>query len=71
MTRWRAEFQEKYYYVDEFAEANFSIDLQHDTDNRRHEAGNYFETRDEAEEVAAQFRSILKQKHKDLELVTQ
>lgn len=40
-------------------------------DELAYNSGNYFETRDEAEEVAAQFRSILKQKHKDLELVTQ
>lgn len=65
MTRWRAEYQEKYYYVDEFAEANFSTDLQHDTDNRRHEAGNYFLTRFEAEAVAVQIRAILDEHNKN------
>lgn len=65
MTRWRAEYQEKYCYVDDFAEVNFSIDLRHYTDNRRYEAGNYFLTRFEAEAVAAKFRAILDEHNKN------
>lgn len=63
MTRWRAEYKEKYYYVDEFAESNCDIDLRHATDKRRYEAGNYFMTKFEAEAEAVKIRNILNEHH--------
>ena len=63
MTRWRGEYRDKYYYVDEFAESNCDIDLRHDTDKRRYEAGNYFLTKFEADAVAVKIRNILNEHH--------
>ena len=71
MTRWRARHGENYFYVTEDLKANYSIDY-HCTGNDSHfNSFNYFKTKKEAEEVAAKFRSILKQHHKDQEVCTQ
>ena len=71
MTRWRAERRRMYFLINYDMKVISMKEEGCGMDELAYNSGNYFETRDEAEEVAAQFRSILKQKHKDLELVTQ
>lgn len=71
MKRWRAEDGKTYFFITYDMKVDSMTENDDGIDALAYNSGNYFETKAEAEEVAAQFRSILKQKHKDLELVTQ
>lgn len=60
LPRWRAEYDEKYYFVSERGEACCSSDIREALDNGRFNLGNYFKTREEAEAVAKKIREIFK-----------
>lgn len=49
--RWRASTYEKYFYYDtDFDETSYSYESWYEADNRRFNSGNYFKTKEEAEE---------------------
>lgn len=58
--RWRAEKGKCYWYVSIYGGASDEFDDRYDMDNELYNLGNYFRTREEAEEVAAEFRKILR-----------
>ena len=60
LPRWRAEYDECYYFIDSELIVSYQPDVRCKTDNNRHEAGNYFKTEEAAERVASQIREILK-----------
>lgn len=60
LPRWRADYDEKYYFVSECGEACCSSDVRDDFDNGRFNLGNYFKTREEAEPYAKKVREIFK-----------
>lgn len=64
MTRWRGNLYRTYYYIDETFQCWIDHDFQTPHDNEKFLAGNYFRTREEAEAVAAKFRAILDEHHK-------
>ena len=59
LQRWRAEYDECYYFIDSELNVSYQPDVRCKTDNNRHEAGNYFKTKEAAERVASQIREIL------------
>lgn len=50
--RWRAENDEVYYYINEHFEADWFRDNRMPGTNQNYENGNYFQTKEEAEEYA-------------------
>ena len=49
--RWRAEDEEKYYYIDSYQRILRNTDLRCSYDDMRYELGNYFQTEAEAQRV--------------------
>ena len=49
--RWRAEDEEKYYYIDSYRRILRNTDLRCSYDDMRYELGNYFQTEAEAQRV--------------------
>lgn len=60
LPRWRAEYDECYYFIDSELNVSYQPDVRCKTDNNRHEAGNYFKTKEAAERVSSQIREIFK-----------
>ena len=60
LPRWRQKHDECYYFIDSELNVSYQPDVRCKTDNNRHEAGNYFKTKEAAERVASQIREILK-----------
>lgn len=50
--RWRANRNEKYYYIGLYGEVDFDEENGHIIDDKKYELGNYFKTKEEAEKVA-------------------
>ena len=50
--RWRAEDDEVYFYINEHFEADWFRDNRMPGTNQNYENGNYFQTKEEAEEYA-------------------
>lgn len=65
LPRWRAKYDEKYYFVSECGKACCSNDIRDAFDNDRFNLGNYFKTYEEAEQYAKKFREIFKKKRGD------
>ena len=59
LPRWRQKHDECYYFIDSELNVSYQPDVRCKTDNNRHEAGNYFKTKEAAERVASQIREIL------------
>lgn len=59
LQRWRQKHDECYYFIDSELNVSYQPDVRCKTDNNRHEAGNYFKTKEAAERVASQIREIL------------
>lgn len=57
--RKRAELAGRFYFINSDLSVSYTCDCRLESDERRYQAGNYFLTLDEAEEVAAKFREIL------------
>ena len=63
-TRWRAEAEiGKYYYIDDFGEIGYTLEEGDDCDNFRYNTGNYFKTKEEAEEYKKKL--IMQQQYRD------
>lgn len=58
--RWRAEMGKLYYFIDATFCANREEDIYTPMDNYRHNIGNYFRTKEEAQAMADRFKAILK-----------
>ena len=54
--RWRAEYGKIYYYVDSVLDISISIENHYALSNVCYERGNYFRTKEEAEEYAEYMR---------------
>lgn len=61
LPRWRAKYEEHYYYVSDWGVVRKSKDQCWGEDNVRYECGNYFKTREEAEKYAEKIREIFKE----------
>lgn len=57
--RWRAEKRGVYFYIYDITQVCCVHDYHTIIDDGKYNSGNYFRTREEAEEVAAEFRAIL------------
>lgn len=60
--RWRAKYDEEYYFVSDRGETCCSSDIREALDNDRYNLGNYFKTPEEAGVVAKKVREIFKEK---------
>ena len=60
LPRWRQKHDECYYFIDSELIVSYQPDVRCKTDNNRHEAGNYFKTKEAAERVVSQIREIFK-----------
>lgn len=54
--RWRAEYGKIYYYIDSVLDISISIEYHYALSNVCYERGNYFRTKEEAEEYAEYMR---------------
>ncbi len=57
--RWRADYKERYYYLDNSWQVNSSYDLFVNIDKYRYEMGNYFKTETEAEIARIKIKKLL------------
>ena len=62
LPRWRAEKDEKYYYVSDTVSISATEDSRWGRDDKRYEIGNYFKTKEEAESYAEKICEIFKAK---------
>lgn len=58
--RWRAEKNGEYWYVNPMLQVDKCHDTYYDDDDKCYNIGNYFRTREEAEEIADRFKEMLK-----------
>ena len=61
--RWRADYNEEYYYIEDVKVKTF-VEKYDELDYKLYDIGNYFRTREQAEEVAKEIREIF-EKHKN------
>lgn len=61
LPRWRAKYEEHYYYVSDWGVVRKSKDQCWGEDNERYECGNYFKTKEEAEKYAEKIREIFRE----------
>lgn len=59
--RWRAEVGEKYYYFNTYFEVDFFIEEYHNTDTKLYDLGDYFQTKEQAQEVANKLNKFFNQ----------
>lgn len=64
--RWRAEENQCFWYVDIDCEAEKTSELFLNTDARLYQNGNYFKTREQAEEACRRVKEVLKQYQEEL-----
>lgn len=57
---WKPKFNQIYYYVGSYGEVESTRNLNHDSDKKLFEICNYFKTKEEAEQKAAEIRELLK-----------
>lgn len=58
--RWRAKKNCEYYYINSRAEVVVDLEASTVVDNKQFNIGNYFRTKEEAEEMAVKFKQMLK-----------
>lgn len=56
--RWRAEYHGHYFYIDSLGDVVETVDMGEYNDNRLYKVGNYFETKEEAKEVAKKVKAL-------------
>lgn len=66
IVRWRAKYNEKYWFIDYSCEVSFDFDSYIYRQNSRHSTGNYFPTRELAESFQKQYIELLNNFHKNL-----
>lgn len=59
LPRWRAKFNEDYFFVSSIMTVNVTQELNEPIDGQRWEKGNYFQTSDEASEYATKLTQLL------------
>jgi hypothetical protein len=59
--RWRAEVGEKYYYFNTYFEVDSFIEEEHNTDTKLYDLGDYFQTKEQAQEVANKLKEYFNQ----------
>ena len=57
--RWRANYGDKFYYIDALLSVNFLFERKRCVDNDLYELGNYFQTEGEAKEKAVKLKELL------------
>ena len=57
---WRAEKNERYYFINPMLQVDMCLDVYCDDDDERYSVGNYFRTKEEAQEMADKFKAMLK-----------
>lgn len=57
--RWRAELGEKFYYINECMEVDEVIEYFYKFSNDLYDSGNYFKTKEEAEDKAEEMKKLL------------
>lgn len=67
---WRAELGETYYYIDCFLGTNDCCECSSETDDKSYNSYNYFETREQAEEVIRRIKGLLKEYHEEVKNAT-
>lgn len=63
--RWKAKMNEEYYYVGNQGSIMVDTENGHCADKYRHEFGNYFRTKEQAEKAAELVKATLKKFHED------
>lgn len=64
--RWRASFDERYYYINHLLDCLSDIEESHSFDEERWEVGNYFKNKEQAEEAARRIRETLRQYYEEI-----
>lgn len=64
--RWRASFDERYYYINHSLACLSDIEESHIFDDERWEANNYFRTEEQAEEVKKRVEETLRNYHEEI-----
>ena len=64
--RWRASFDERYYYINSSLDCLSDIEDSHIFDKERWEEGNYFHTKEQAEEAAKRIKEVLFKYHEEI-----
>lgn len=64
--RWRASFDERYYYVNHFLGCTQDIEESHIFEKERWEVGNYFRTEEYAKEAAKRVKETLRNYHEEI-----
>ena len=49
--RWRADYDEIFYFIEGYGEANCICDVRAESDTSKYELGNYFKTKEEAQKI--------------------
>jgi hypothetical protein len=64
--RWRAEYGCRYYLVTSCLKVGSDIDFRHTGEEERLEFGNYFRTKEQAEEAAKRVKETLRNYHEEI-----
>lgn len=63
--RWRARYNESYWCVNMYGEVQRNGEIGSEGDHSRYEIGNYFKTKEAAEDAAAQLKKVWKKFHEN------
>lgn len=64
--RWRASFDEKYYYINHLLDCLSDIEESHIFDEDRWKVGNYFKNKEQAEEAIKRIKETLRNYHEEI-----
>lgn len=64
--RWRAKKGKEYYYVGNQGSVMIDIEGDYCIDEKRHKSGNYFRTKEQAEEAAKRMKEVLRKFHEEI-----
>lgn len=64
--RWRASFDERYYYINHLLDCHSDIEDSHIFNKERWKMGNYFKNKEQAEEAAKRVKETLRNYHKEI-----
>ena len=64
--KWRAKKGKEYYYVGNQGSVMIDIEGDYCIDEKRHKSGNYFRTKEQAEEAAKRMEEVLRKFHEEI-----
>ena len=64
--RWRASFDERYYYINHLLDCHSDIEDSHIFNKERWKMGNYFKNKEQAEEAAKRVKETLRKYHEEI-----